>query len=170
MPVPRLDREQRVITYARENDFILDERFTDFDFMGIYGIYSNGVLLYIGKSTCVGDRIKAHMTHIVRNETEEDKDWKYQMLRYCRNSGSKVSFRVLAQVYSETILDDIERSLIWQYEPKLNKADIEKLYIGVSDKFLIKEKDLMKYPGYEILKGYDKYFYGRGELVEEEVF
>lgn len=145
--------------YAEENDFVVDDRFDSLDIMGVYGIYSNGVLLYIGKSKCIGNRFLAHMKHIIENESEEDKEWKYTMLRYVKNSGYKISFRVIAQVFDESTLDDIERSLIWLNEPKLNKADIEKLYINGTDKFLIKEKDLMKYPGYSILKGYNEYFF-----------
>lgn len=88
---------------------------------GLYCIKIAGVLVYIGKSLNMLQRIANHIAHIESPE----KTHKYQILNEARNRGYSVEFDVLyySQAQADKIEQDIgeeEGRLIRQYRPALN--------------------------------------------------
>lgn len=82
---------------------------------GIYQIFINNTLVYIGQSKSMIDRIASHMLHIDTNE----KSNKYKQLRRAKEAGCKITFDVLAYCKDDE-LDQLEGIYIRQYLPPLN--------------------------------------------------
>ena len=82
---------------------------------GIYQIFINNTLVYIGQSQSMLDRLASHMYHI----ENPGKTNKYIQLRRARDNGCKVRFDVLSYC-SEDELDKYEGMYIRQYMPPLN--------------------------------------------------
>jgi len=115
---------EHILNYANQNGFIIKPYnfFVEATYKGIYGIYANDKLVYIGQSKDVLKRYKAHMTHIINNKSEEDKCWKYDMLRFLKENGFVISFQQIADVGLEENLDTVEIALISNLQPLLNIA------------------------------------------------
>jgi hypothetical protein len=83
---------------------------------GIYGIWIEDRLVYIGKSNYMLRRICEHMLGIDRNQKEN----KYKVLREAVNKRLKVRFDVLMYTDTEETTGYWEGVLIRQYAPELN--------------------------------------------------
>ena len=88
---------------------------------GIYGIYVEGQLVYVGKSKYMLHRIASHILAI-DNIGKDSFQKKYRLLRYARNDGLRISFDVLEYIDGDSSdLDQAEAKWINQVNPILNK-------------------------------------------------
>lgn len=83
---------------------------------GIYGIYLDNELVYIGKSKNIKQRCSLHWTNI---EGKRQYEYKYELLRKAVEQGQQLSFSVI-QLVEEEQLDSVENMYINEYMPKLN--------------------------------------------------
>lgn len=94
--------------------------------VGIYAIYCDGNLVYIGKSTNLLNRWIAHKCHVFCNESKEYNRPMYQELRRAYNLGHAISINLLEYCDIED-LETKEDEYIGKYLPPLNtiipKAD-----------------------------------------------
>lgn len=84
-----------------------------YDCPGIYGIWIEEELVYIGKSKNMLDRIIAHIRYILKPREKEEK--KYKEMR----AAAAIKFDVLLYTKIEE-LDQKEAELIWKFKPRLN--------------------------------------------------
>ena len=91
-----------------------------YDAMGIYGIYMDEELVYIGQSKNMLKRICNHIRCILNPEKGKEK--KYVELRKATN----IRFDVLLYVKNEKDLNKAELDLIHKYQPRLNTVGIKK--------------------------------------------
>lgn len=84
-----------------------------YDCPGIYGIWIEDELVYIGKSKNMLDRIVTHIRHILKPREKEEN--KYKELR----EAAALKFDVLLYVRVEE-LNQKEAELIWKHKPRLN--------------------------------------------------
>lgn len=82
---------------------------------GIYQIFLNNSLVYIGQSQNMLHRIASHMYEIEHNK----KSNKYIQLRRAKQHGCKIRFDVITHCKDDE-LDQLEGQYIRQYLPPLN--------------------------------------------------
>lgn len=88
---------------------------------GIYGIWINDKLVYIGSSKDVLLRWCFHQTHTFYDFGQHDyKEKKYEILREAKSAGCRVSFNLLEKC-KEGALRILEVRYINQYKPVLNQ-------------------------------------------------
>lgn len=94
--------------------------------MGIYGIYLNNDLVYIGQSKNIGERWKIHKHHIVKvpskcREHFNDFIPLYTKLRNCYYAGcGNIYFNVIEIISDKSILKEKESEYIDKLKPQLN--------------------------------------------------
>lgn len=93
-----LERKQLIIDSGNE---------IKYNRQGIYGIYVEGKLVYIGKSTNMLVRIPNHMIAI-DGIGKDARGNKYSILRQSRDAGLKISFNVLE--YIDGTKEDLDRA------------------------------------------------------------
>ena len=86
---------------------------------GIYYISINGLIVYIGKSKNIEERLGAHLYHI-HEETDESNSNKYKVLRAAKDNSIPIGFGVLEEVEDESMLAEREGFYIRKYLPALN--------------------------------------------------
>lgn len=86
---------------------------------GIYGIFCDEELVYIGKSTNLLNRWIAHKCHTFCDESKEYNRPIYKELRRAYSLGHKINIRLIE--YCEVAdLEKEEAKYIYGYRPKLN--------------------------------------------------
>lgn len=88
--------------------------------IGIYAIYCNDNLVYIGKSTNLLNRWIAHKCHVFCNESKEYNRPMYQELRRAYEGGCHISISLLEYCADTAELKQKEEKWISTYVPKLN--------------------------------------------------
>lgn len=91
-----------------------------YDAPGVYVIYIDESMAYIGKSKEMKQRIANHLFHINHPELKEGKAHKYEILRQAINNGHQINFNFLARNIKDDELGWIEGELIRGYKPPLN--------------------------------------------------
>lgn len=106
---------------------------------GIYGIYVDDTLYYIGSSINLRDRLLTHCSEIYTNK--EQKETKYIILKELIDNGGKLSFKVLDSEITEENRYEIEYKYIRELCPLLNGSGMGYLHIMHTSRkqLLIKE-------------------------------
>lgn len=99
-----LERELRAIGY----DLMVGGK-------GIYTLAIDNVVVYVGKSKHLFERLLEHI-----REVHRQKEKKYQILNEAVRDNRKVSFKVIEYVKKEDDLTDRERFWIKAIDPELN--------------------------------------------------
>lgn len=88
---------------------------------GVYCIYIDDRLSYIGSASDMKRRVSNHLSNITL-EKPTDKAYKYKILRLAHKRGHKISFDVLYYSATGTTKDlrENERRLIEEHNPPLN--------------------------------------------------
>lgn len=103
--------------------------------IGIYGIFVDDKIVYIGKTTTsFKKRYQQHLTHVKNN----DPTFKYEMLRKYKEEGCHIYLRPLITVEQLSVLTNrvidkevlgwIELSFIIYFKPELNDDGIYHKY------------------------------------------
>lgn len=86
---------------------------------GIYGIYCDGKLVYVGKSTDLLKRFIAHKANTFCSESKEYNSRKYTELRNAAAKGYHIHLEPL-EYCGKDVLNSREDFYIGQYQPALN--------------------------------------------------
>lgn len=86
---------------------------------GIYAIYCDEALVYIGKSTDLLNRFIAHKANTFCDESPEYNSKKYQQLRKAASLGHSITLKVL-EFCAQDALASTEDKWIGKYLPPLN--------------------------------------------------
>lgn len=95
------------------------EHYSLFKKAGVFAVFINGILSYIGKSK----NILVNWLFITQTITNDDGEGKARVYNELINeyfSGSKISFRVLEFCYDLDELDDMKEKWVRYYKPRLN--------------------------------------------------
>ena len=104
----------------RQIERIEYDELTDTNQCGIYGIYANNKLLYIGQSTQMEMRWKAHTSYIVSGRLDYGGNMTRQSaLHFLWDNGFHITFKIMCVCAPEE-LDQAEREYIFLYQPMLN--------------------------------------------------
>lgn len=87
--------------------------------VGVYGIYCNGSLVYVGKSTNMFHRMCSHMMNTFEPTERDYNSKKYVELRNAAFAGAKIEFRVI-ELTDPAALDDRQQFWIRKEQPPLN--------------------------------------------------
>lgn len=87
--------------------------------VGVYGIYCNGILVYVGKSTNMFHRMCSHMMNTFEPSQRDYNSKKYRQLRQAAFAGAKIQFRVI-QITEPDQLDNRQQFWIVKEQPPLN--------------------------------------------------
>lgn len=87
--------------------------------VGVYGIYCNGTLVYVGKSTNMFHRMCSHMMNTFEPSQKEYNSKKYVQLRAAAFGGAKIQFRPI-QFTDLEVLGDRQQFWIRKEQPPLN--------------------------------------------------
>lgn len=87
--------------------------------VGVYGIYCNGSLVYVGKSTNMFHRMCSHMMNTFEPSQRDYNSKKYVELRNAAFAGAKIEFRVI-ELTDPAALDDRQQFWIRKQQPPLN--------------------------------------------------
>ncbi len=119
---------------------IIYQELTDDMQCGIYGIYSNDKLIYIGKSTQMEQRWQSHSAKIISGHFAQNDGMRRQAtLRCLWENGFIISFKVL-KVCKPDELSQLEQQYIQKYQPLLNTVynpvEMEKHKQRLHEKYL----------------------------------
>lgn len=92
--------------------------------MGVYGVYVDNELVYIGSSSKMYDRIRTHCQEMYAEENYNDS--KYIKLHKYLTEGKNITFKVIDDNITEENRYEIEYKYIEQYKPILNTVGITK--------------------------------------------
>lgn len=87
---------------------------------GIYGIWHQGTLVYVGKSTNMFHRWVAHKINALEPTARDYNTKMYSQLRKAKELGHELQFGLIEET-TKANLDARERYYISQYMPALNK-------------------------------------------------
>ena len=87
--------------------------------VGVYGIYCNGSLVYVGKSTNMFHRMCSHMMNTFQPTERDYNSKKYVQLRKAAFAGAKIEFRVI-ELTDPAALGDRQQFWIKKERPPLN--------------------------------------------------
>lgn len=107
--------------------------------IGIYGIYVNGELIYIGSSLNMDNRIREHC-RLIYSEKDYPND-KYEYLHKCILDGKTISFEIIDDTITEENRYGVEYEYIEKYKPKFNVIGV----IRAAPVFLSKKQLIEKY-------------------------
>lgn len=91
-----------------------------FNKMGVYGIYVNNHLAYVGKSKNLFHRFVAHQMNTFQPCERDYNTPKYVQLRRAVINGGQVELKVIQMVDNENDLSKREEHYISMYTPPLN--------------------------------------------------
>lgn len=114
-----------IIASKKKYKCTINKFLEEYNIMGIYGIYLQDNLIYIGQSNNVGKRWIIHKTHITRSPSQcrnymGDNCPLYNFLRNYYQAGIKISFSVLEIVSNKEELNQKELEYIKKFNPKCN--------------------------------------------------
>ena len=87
--------------------------------IGVYGIYCNGSLVYVGKSKNMFHRMCSHMMNTFQPTERDYNSKKYVELRKAAFAGAKIEFRIIQET-DLAALGDRQQFWIMKERPPLN--------------------------------------------------
>lgn len=104
----------------RQIERIKYDELTNENQCGIYGIYANNKLVYIGQSTQMETRWKAHTSYIISGRIDYGGNMVRQsVLHFLWDNGFNITFKIICVCTPEE-LDRAEQEYIFLYQPMLN--------------------------------------------------
>ena len=124
MSLQRLTENHKAMIQQMWDDTPQEMKDSYFNKSGIYGIYCDGELVYIGKSINLLQRWLMHKSHVYCPESPEYNRPIYKEIRRALKAGHKISAGVIEFCDCPDIelqLEQEESKLIKKYVPKLNR-------------------------------------------------
>lgn len=110
------------IKYKELKNFLL--KYGNTKIIGIYGIYVNEELVYIGSSSSIYTRVRDHCYQMYLENGYNDS--KYIELHKCLVEGKDISFEIIDSDITEENRYEMEYKYIEKYKPILNTVGITK--------------------------------------------
>lgn len=134
----RLSKLTPQFRYKERANFV--EKYKDKAYgIGIYGIYVNEELVYIGSSTNMANRIRDHCQKMYLENNYPD--IKYEYLHKCILDGKTITFEIVDDSITEENRYKVEYEYIKKYKPKFNVIGITR----AAPAFLSKEQLIEQY-------------------------
>lgn len=114
-----------IIASKKKYKYSINKFLEKYKIMGIYGIYLQNKLIYIGQSNNIGKRWVIHKTHITR-EPSKCRDYMgdncplYNFLRNYYQAGIDISFSILEIINDKSELNQKESEYIKKFNPICN--------------------------------------------------
>lgn len=114
-----------IIASKKKYKYSVNKFLEKYKTMGIYGIYLQNKLIYIGQSNNIGKRWVTHKTHIIR-EPSKCRDYMgdnyplYNFLRSYYQAGIDISFSILEIINDKSELNQKESEYIKKFNPICN--------------------------------------------------